>query len=1699
MKKIIFFIFFLTISTISLFGQLANWEAYKPTKFPVNRSGQIHGQARVVQMKFHATNPNKYYAITAQGGLFISTDAGANWSVSAGTDALSIKNASICIDYTNDQIMYLGGGDPNYYGSGSGIYKSTNGGTTFTQLTGGLPTGRIVLEILMHPTDNNTIVAATSGGIYKSTNGGTTWAATTGTSLQFCDMKAVANANSMTLFACTATNTPELYRSTDFGSTWTLISSGLTTPSVPNIQGGSRIAVTPADSNVVYFAMVSSGGMIFKSTDKGLNFSLMKAGGSPYLTYYTNDVNDSGQGNYNFCITVDRTNANTLWLQSHNTWTSNDAGATWTKLTDWWAKVHTDMHQITQSPYDASKLYSCNDGGVWLSTDGGNNWTPKHDGIFAFEIGNYAGKGSPTRRDFVNIGTQDNGELYADSTGWYCIRGGDWYANNEIDYRANSTMMYYHESNLRRSLSNLSSTTYGLPANTLNWKALEFNRTDANLAFIGLTDTVFRSNDVTATTPTWTNIGKLNSTIKAIHSSIADPNRLYVITSDQKMYVSSNALDPSPTFTPYNLPSAVNSTATIAAICSNKNIVYIAINTRVYRSADGGATWTNITYNLPSVNHRRILAEEYGGTEELVFVATNNAVYYKKAGQTTWTNYSTNLPNRQSPTELSMYDDGTNNALIRYTSYGRGVWQTPFGNLRPLAAYASVTKSADPCVGNTFTFNNTSNGSYTSVSWSFPGGTPSSSTAENPVVSYPSVGNYTATLTVTDALNNTSSTTVNVEVTRIDYCSTDGYAGKTLQLSANNDYFIKSNINLSNVTAFSTTAWIKPNGAQSAYAGIVSNGDWCAHCPNNTNGLVFDYYGTKLWFRWAGIDDTWANNSGMTVPLNQWSYVAMVITQDSVALYLNDQKYVYQFPATGVDRPTAASFTDLYLGLGHYSGYFKGEIDEVTVWNRALTQHEIRELRHLTKENAVASDPSLLAYYQFNDVLNGVNILDKKRNYHGTLNGNATLGTSTAPVGSGVSERMNITTSGVKTFSTPNVAIEFPTTGTLPNGEVVVTRINSAPNQNPSGGTAANKYWIVNNYGSNSTFYGLKNIKFNDLSSFATGTASNFKLYKRNANDEGATWGSPIDGADVLNSNALTFTPASLCKAITGFGQFTITDDAATPPSVSLGADCELSPVSGKAMYSTANGDYLLTPAISLNKDDGSNNNQITLMAWVRPIGTQSSFAGIITCNGVNINLNLRSNNEIGFHWNDAASSYNWSTGLYLPANEWSHIALVTSATDVKIYLNGKAATLTFSTPTLNIAARQWSIGRDRTTSSRTFKGLIDEVCLYNRTLSQDEIREKMHLVKDPTSDASLKGYFQFNETSGSVYNKADTYTSNFSGTATRATSLAPVATGTSQRMTVTTSGVKDFTNQHLSLTFPAGTLPNGEIVVTELAASPSLNPATGTPLSNKYWIVNNYGTNTNFSALAGMNFNNLGNFIANQTASYYKLYKRNSTTDTVAWGASIGNGEALTTANNNTLTFGSSANITSFSQFTIANETPLPIELLDFQAIARDNKVDMTWKIADETTVNHYIVEHATDSKNFKAIQKENKGIFNTQDPTPQYGINYYRLKIVENDGSVSYSATKSVVIYEKDDTRYAIYPNPTSDMLNIQFNTDKEQNTDIELRDNLGRTVYQYHFTTKNGNNHLFFGIQNFASGIYVLHIKQGNKIATEKVVIK
>ncbi|MBK7096630.1 MAG: hypothetical protein IPH57_16785 [Saprospiraceae bacterium] len=153
------------------FTNAGNWIELGPTVFPVNVSGQETGTGRVNAIAFHPTDEDIFWIGAPSGGLWETNDGGITYF--SNTDQLpTLGVSSIVVDPTNPSIMYIGTGDRDAGDApGLGVFKSTDGGVTWTQSNTGMG-NRTVGKMIMYPGVNSTLLAATSDGIYKTTNSG---------------------------------------------------------------------------------------------------------------------------------------------------------------------------------------------------------------------------------------------------------------------------------------------------------------------------------------------------------------------------------------------------------------------------------------------------------------------------------------------------------------------------------------------------------------------------------------------------------------------------------------------------------------------------------------------------------------------------------------------------------------------------------------------------------------------------------------------------------------------------------------------------------------------------------------------------------------------------------------------------------------------------------------------------------------------------------------------------------------------------------------------------------------------------------------------------------------------------------------------------------------------------------------------------------------------------------------------------------------------------------------------------------------------------------------------------------------------------------------------------------------------------------------------------------------------------------------
>ena len=353
-------------------------------------------------------------------------------------------------------------------------------------------------------------------------------------------------------------------------------------------------------------------------------------------------------------------------------------------------------------------------------------------------------------------------------------------------------------------------------------------------------------------------------------------------------------------------------------------------------------------------------------------------------------------------------------------------------------------------------------------------------------------------------------------------------------------------------------------------------------------------------------------------------------------------------------------------------------------------------------------------------------------------------------------------------------------------------------------------------------------------------------------------------------------------------------------------------------MSGAANGDFLKVDDLNLRR------NSFTFSCWIKPNGIQEDYSGIFSTQDDNTSLILNflnGDNTIGFH-----PTWWWSSGLRATPDEWSHVALVSNGSQVKIYVNGEESVN--NTTLSSQVVSKIDLGRyGRGYSSRYTNLEMDEVSIWNRPLSIDEIRQWRHLTKTDITDPIFTGlvaYYQFNESNGNIsINKTSNtnYASYFGVSASNhIASNAPVFNGKSEKININSAGTKDFSTTGLSMNFANGMYPNGDVWVSTGTIDPDVLP-DALQYFNSYAIINNYGQNQTFTSLESMTFTGNSEYYIS-SANDYNLYKRNSNDFGDSWGSILDTGDAITgTGGANTLiSFSTGLMVSSFSQFVLSN-----------------------------------------------------------------------------------------------------------------------------------------------------------------------------------
>ncbi|MBL7934273.1 MAG: T9SS type A sorting domain-containing protein [Bacteroidia bacterium] len=290
----------------------------------------------------------------------------------------------------------------------------------------------------------------------------------------------------------------------------------------------------------------------------------------------------------------------------------------------------------------------------------------------------------------------------------------------------------------------------------------------------------------------------------------------------------------------------------------------------------------------------------------------------------------------------------------------------------------------------------------------------------------------------------------------------------------------------------------------------------------------------------------------------------------------------------------------------------------------------------------------------------------------------------------------------------------------------------------------------------------------------------------------------------------------------------------------------------------------------------------------------------------------------------------------------------------------------------------------------------------------------------------------------------------------------------------------------------------NGQII-TDIGGLTGTNNARW----QRVWYIDVTNTSTNINTNIEFDMSDGGvNTVLGTTSNYVLLFRAGQS----------GNWTELTTASSvsgDKVLF-NGINLSTDGYYTIGTRdytaSPLPIELISFNAIMNGNKVDINWTTATEINNDYFVIEKSKNGINFETLTKldaagNSTSIINYTDVdlNPYTGISYYRLKQIDFNGTFSYSKIEAVN-YKSDNNGISIFPNPTDKEINLILTGLENNEVLVVIRDMTGKECYSKVIVTTENNQ--LFAIdpeQKLATGTYIVVATSDNRLYSQKLIVK
>jgi photosystem II stability/assembly factor-like uncharacterized protein len=646
---------------------------------------------------------NLFYMGGVDAGVWKSTDYGLHWeNITDGKIPLDANSiGAIAVAPSDPNVIYVGTGEGDPRGTmvtGAGIYKSTDAGKTWHYA--GLRDTHTVTAIAIDPRDPNVAYVSSLGhvfkdnpdrGVFKTTDGGKTWS-----KVLYVDAKTGANdvvvdqKNPSTLYATMwqMYRTPwklssggpgsAVYKSTDAGTHWTKISNNPGFAKGP--LGKMGVAVSPANSSVVYAIAQAHQGGVFRSNDGGATWSRVN-----------DEMKLRQRAFYYMDIFADPKDPDTVYsCNVDGLWISHNGGKTWHAS----RPPHGDNHIVWVNPNDTSVLLEGNDGGATVSTDGGKTWSPEHnqptgqfyhislDNQFPYHIyGAQQDEGSVEGPSATADGSIPDGAwqrvAYGESTfvapepGNPDVTYGSGYFSIFLrynmrtgQYQSVSPWPNYLEGSTSKEQKYRFAWTHPIlfspsdPHELIAGSQYVMSTTDRGEHWRNLSPDLTR-NDPATEGPTGGPI-ELDQTsaevypyVSAIGVSPLNRNLIWAGSSDGLVHVTTDHGAHWRSVTPPSLPQYAeissiepSHTAQGTAYLSAQRYMWDDFHPYVYRTTDYGAHWTAIANGMPSTDYVFVIRQD-PHQPNLLFAGTRSTVLVSYNGGNSWHPLTLNLPGVQ--------------------------------------------------------------------------------------------------------------------------------------------------------------------------------------------------------------------------------------------------------------------------------------------------------------------------------------------------------------------------------------------------------------------------------------------------------------------------------------------------------------------------------------------------------------------------------------------------------------------------------------------------------------------------------------------------------------------------------------------------------------------------------------------------------------------------------------------------------------------------------------------------------------------------------------------------------------------------------------------------------------------------------------------------------------------------------------------